>query len=57
MKLSKKKKFEDQLFLNDKNRYSFNEKCKKCKNKCKQSFRVKVVYCPNFKSKGKKNGI
>lgn len=55
MKLSEKKKFEDQLFLDNKNRYCFNSKCKKCKHSCKQSFRVEIVCCPNFESKGKIN--
>ena len=29
----------------------YNKLCAKCANKCKQSFRAIVVYCPKYKPK------
>ena len=37
-RMSKKRKQEWALFLNDRNRITYNELCKKCSNECKQSF-------------------
>ncbi|WP_243411710.1 hypothetical protein [Ruminococcus difficilis] len=50
-RMSKKRKQEWALFLNDRNRITYNELCRKCSNLCKQSFRCIVVYCPNYLSK------
>ena len=47
-KLSEKFKKEWQFFLNENNRITYNEHCKKCKNNCKQSFRARIISCPNF---------
>ena len=41
-RMSKKRKQEWALFLNDRNRITYNELCRKCRNDCKQSFRC---YC------------
>mgnify|MGYP000219978923 CR=1 FL=1 len=38
-RMSKKRKQEWALFLNDRNRITYNELCRKCRNDCKQSFR------------------
>ena len=32
-------------------RVTFNEKCKKCKHDCKQSYRVEIIVCKNFNKK------
>lgn len=48
-KLSKKFKEEWQFFLNQFNRTTYNEQCKKCEYSCKQSFRAMPIHCPKFK--------
>ncbi len=50
-RMSKKRKQEWALFLNDRNRITYNELCRRCSNPCKQSFRSIVVHCPNYLSK------
>ena len=50
-RMSKKRKQEWALFLNEKNRITYNELCRKCSNFCKQSFRCIIVQCPNYLSK------
>ena len=50
-RMSKKRKQEWALFLNDRNRITYNELCRKCSNDCKQSFRCIVVLCPKYLSK------
>lgn len=47
-RMSKKRKQEWALFLNHRNRITFNELCRKCQRNCKQSFRAVVIECPNF---------
>lgn len=49
-RMSKKRKQEWALFLNDRNRITYNELCRKCRNDCKQSFRCIVVLCPKYLS-------
>ena len=44
-RMSKKRKQEWALFLNERNRITYNELCRKCSNNCKQSFRCIVVLC------------
>lgn len=44
-RMSKKRKQDWALFLNERNRITYNELCRKCSNDCKQSFRCIVVYC------------
>lgn len=43
-RMSKKRKQEWALFLNERNRITYNELCRKCSNDCKQSFRCIVVH-------------
>lgn len=50
-RMSKKRKQEWALFLNHRNRITYNELCRKCQHDCKQSFRVSVIECPKFLSK------
>lgn len=50
-RMSKKRKQEWALFLNERNRITYNELCRKCSNDCKQSFRCIVVHCPKYLSK------
>ncbi len=51
-KLSKKAKQEWDFFINPKTgRRTYNSLCLKCKNKCKQSHKAIVVFCPKYKSK------
>ncbi len=48
-RLSKKTKTEWSFFWNDETgRRAYNELCRKCRNKCKQSFRATVVCCPKY---------
>ena len=54
-RMSKKRKQEWALFLNDRNRITYNELCRKCRNDCKQSFRCIVVLCPKYLSKRRTN--
>nr|WP_270661676.1 hypothetical protein [Thomasclavelia ramosa] len=50
-RMSKKRKQEWTLFLNERNRITYNRFCRKCSNDCKQSFRYVVVHCPKYLSK------
>ena len=51
-RLSKKLKQEWAFFLSPKTgRRTYNDLCRKCRNDCKQSFRVIVVSCPLYCSK------
>jgi len=49
-RMSKSKKSEWSLFLNEQNRICYNELCRRCVNNCKQSFRAVVISC-NYVSK------
>lgn len=53
-RMSKKRKQEWAMFLNERNRITYNELCRKCQNLCKQSFKVKVIECPKFLRKERK---
>ena len=53
-RMSKKRKQEWALFLNERNRITVGELCRKCQNDCKQSFRVLVIECPKFLRKERK---
>lgn len=46
--LNKHNKKEWKFFFDRKNVIEYNEQCKKCNNKCKQSFRAEIISCPNF---------
>lgn len=46
--LGKKVKEEMAFYINKKtNKIQYNERCKECKNNCKQSFRAEIIRC-NF---------
>lgn len=47
-RMSKKRKQEWALFLNERNRITVGELCRKCQHLCKQSFRVLAIDCPHF---------
>ena len=48
----KKAKQEWDFFINSETgRRTYNSLCRKCKNKCKQSHKAIVVFCPKYKSK------
>ena len=48
-RMSKRKKREWALYLNARNRITYNSICKLCTRECKQSFRVAVIQCRKFK--------
>lgn len=50
-RMSKQRKIEWAIFLNAKNRITYNKLCLQCRKDCKQSFRVKVIDCPKFERK------
>ena len=52
-RMSKKQKQEWALVLNDRNRITYNELCRKCRNDCKQSFCSIVMLCLKYLSKRK----
>ena len=50
-RMPKKLKKELAFFLNDRERRSYNELCRKCQHECKQSFRAVIIDCPRYLSK------
>lgn len=50
-RMSKKRKQEWSFFLNDRNRITYNDFCRKCIHECKQSFRATIIECPRYCSK------
>ena len=50
-RMSKKRKLELSFVLNDRGRVAYNDLCRKCQHKCKQSFRAVVIDCPHYLSK------
>lgn len=50
-RMSKKRKDEWSLFLNEHHRITCNSLCRKCKWDCKQSFRAEVIQCPLYQRK------
>ena len=50
-RMSKKRKLELSFFPNDRGRVAYNDLCRKCQHKCKQSFRAVVIDCPHYLSK------
>ena len=50
-RMPKKLKKEHAFFLNDRERRSYNELCRKCQHECKQSFRAVIIDCPRYLSK------
>lgn len=39
---------ETSFYQDDEGKNKYNSFCKKCLNSCKQSFKAKIVTCPNF---------
>lgn len=52
--MTKKRKEEWALFLNERNRITHNPLCRRCRLLCKQSFRAEILVCPNYYSKRSK---
>ena len=50
-RMSEKKKREWAVFLNERNRITYNTLCMRCVRGCKQSFRCIVIQCPKFERK------
>lgn len=50
-RMSKKQKEEMAFFLDERGRINYHEKCRQCVRECKQSYRVKGIYCPLYESK------
>ena len=53
MSRSKKWKEEWSFFLGNKPKRSYNHLCKQCQMDCKQSFRVQIIECCNYKPWGR----
>lgn len=49
--MSKTRKGELSFFLNDRGRIEYCRLCNQCEKDCKQSFKIKGIYCPVYKSK------
>lgn len=50
-RLSQRDKQEWAYFINDIGRRAYNEKCRKCMNECKQSYRAEIICCLKYVSK------
>lgn len=51
-RLSKKARREWNFFISPKTgRRTYNDRCRKCSNACKQSFKAVIVSCPKYRSK------
>ena len=51
-RLSKKARREWNFFISPKTgRRTYNDRCCKCSNACKQSFKAVIVSCPKYRSK------
>ena len=50
-RMSKKRKQELALFLNERGRVEYNSLCRQCVHNCKQAYRVLVVVCDRYLSK------
>lgn len=55
-RMGKKRRLELSFFLNERNRVTYNELCRKCYHDCKQSFRAVVIECPKYLSKRSRKG-
>lgn len=47
--MTKAQKAEWAYFIGPSGRITYDEKCAKCIHGCKQSFRTKVMECPNYR--------
>ncbi len=50
-RMSKKRKLEWSLFLNENNRITYNELCRRCFYDCKQCHRAILIEYPRYLSK------
>ena len=50
-RMSKKRKQELSLFLNECGRVEYNSLCRQCVHNCKQAYKVLVVVCDRYLSK------
>ena len=50
-RMSKKRKEELALFLNERGRVEYNSLCRRCVHNCKQAYKVLVVVCDRYLSK------
>ena len=50
-RMSKRRKDEWSVFLDDRNRITYNLLCRKCRLSCKQTYRSSIVNCNNYHSK------
>lgn len=49
---SKKYKQEWAFFISQKTGHvKYNNKCKRCIHECKQSYKTKIIVCPNYEKK------
>ena len=55
-RISKKRKQEWSLFIDETGRIRYNGLCLKCRNDCKQSHRAIVLECRRYRSKRAKEG-
>ena len=53
-RMSKKRKQELALFLNERGRVKYNSLCRRCVHTCKQAYRVLVIECDRYLSKRSK---
>lgn len=47
--MTERERMEWGFFLDEEDEYAFDSMCLDCDADCKQSFRVKVMYCPYYK--------
>lgn len=50
-RMSKKRKQELSLFLNERGRVEYNSLCRRCVHTCKQAYKVLVIECGRYLSK------
>ena len=50
-RMSKKRKQELSLFLNERGRVEYNSLCRQCVHNCKQAYKVLVIECGRYLSK------
>jgi hypothetical protein len=56
-RMSKKRKQELSLFLNEHGRVEYNSLCRRCVHTCKQTHKVMVVECGRYLSKRAKEAL
>jgi len=55
-RMSKKKRSEMSMFINNKGRIEYNRLCKACAYDCKQSHRAIIIDCPKYMPRQKESG-